>query len=101
MVAAETSLLGETEQAAEPSAQKETREIEQEVPTGTTAATDVDWETYAENMATAPSMPAYRPDSDEMPTLEQAATGGPSLSEHLMIQLQMAKLPPTKSAAPS
>lgn len=94
VVAAETSLLGETEQAADSVAQKEAREIEQEVPTGTQAATDVDWETYAENMATAPSMPSYRPDNDEMPTLDQAAMGGPSLAEHLMIQLQMAKLPP-------
>jgi len=94
VVRAETSLLGETEQTVDAGAQKESREIEQEVPTGTQAAADVDWETYAENMATAPSAPSYRPDNDEMPALDQAATTGPSLSEHLMMQLQMAKLPP-------
>ena len=94
VVRAETGLLGETEQTVDAGAQKESREIEQEVPTGTQAAADVDWETYAENMATAPSAPSYRPDNDEMPALDQAATTGPSLSEHLMMQLQMAKLPP-------
>lgn len=97
-VRAETSLLGETEQAVEQPTQKETRDTQQEVPAGTQAATDVDWETYAENMATSPTAPAHRPDSDELPTLEQTATRGPSLTEHLMQQLKMAELRPDEEA---
>lgn len=91
---AEAGLLGETEQVLVQPTQKETRETETEVPTDTQPASDVDWETYAENMATAGAAPSYRPDSEEMPSLEQTATRGPSLVEHLMEQLHMAVLPP-------
>lgn len=90
---AEAGMLGETEQSLSQPAQKDNRETESELPTETQTASEVDWETYAENMATAPTAPSYKPDSDEMPSLEQTATRGPSLVEHLMEQLAMAELP--------
>ncbi len=98
--AVEASFLGETEQTLAQPTQKETRETASEVPTESEAhsSNDVDWETYAENLATAPTAPAYRADNDELPTLEQTATRGPSLVEHLMEQLSMAELPPDEEA---
>jgi RNA polymerase sigma-54 factor len=95
--AAEASLLGETEQAISQPEKKDARETEAEVPTDAQTAPDVDWESYAENMATAPSAPSYRADNDELPSLEQTATRGPSLVEHLMEQLNMAEMPPEEA----
>lgn len=90
-VRAETSLLGETERSAEPAATqvKEAGEGEKEIPSDGQTASEVDWETYLENSATAPAMPSFRPDSEEMPSLEQTLTRGTSLQEHLLRQLNL------------
>ena len=91
--AAEASLLGETEQAIAQPTQKESRETESELPTEGQQANEMDWETYAENLATSPTAPSYRADNEELPSLEQTATRGPSLVEHLTEQVHMAELP--------
>jgi RNA polymerase sigma-54 factor len=97
----EQSMLGETERPVDQPAIKEPTEADKEVPTEGTA-TDIDWSTFLENSATAPSMPSGgRADSEELPSLEQTLTRRVSLTEHLMRQLHMAQLPPDEEACAS
>ncbi len=53
------------------------------------AVNEIDWENYLESYTMAPPMPAYRPDGDEMPSLEATLTRGESLFDHLAWQLKM------------
>jgi len=91
--------IGETEQpVAEPIA-KEQSEAGKEVPVDGQPTSEVDWTTFLENSATAPSMPAgERPDSEDMPSAGQTLRSGHSLEEHLMEQLRMARLPVEEEA---
>lgn len=89
----ESSLLGETEQVDERSGQKEAAVGEQEVPDGDRAAKDVDWEPILENAATAHIPSTGRLNDDDMPTVEQTASSGSSLSEHLLREIRLAQFP--------
>ncbi len=57
------------------------------------AVGEIDWENYLDNYTMAAPMPAYRGDSEEMPSLEATLTKPPSLTDHLGWQLRMAGLP--------
>jgi RNA polymerase sigma-54 factor len=83
-------LAAETEA---PLPQAPQREQEKEVPADGQVAGDVDWETYLENSATAPTAPTYRAQSDDLPSIEQTYSRRTSLTEHLLAQLNMAGLP--------
>ncbi|MEM9493311.1 MAG: RNA polymerase sigma-54 factor, partial [Myxococcota bacterium] len=61
-----------------------------EVKADSSAVNEIDWENYLESYSSSgPAAPAYRPDGDEMPSLEATLTRTASLSEHLMWQLKM------------
>jgi RNA polymerase sigma-54 factor len=53
------------------------------------AVTDFDWESYLENQASSPPLPASRPNSEELPSLESTLTRGTSLFEHLRWQIEL------------
>jgi len=63
-----------------------------EVKGDDSAVNEIDWENYLNDYSMAPPMPAYRPDSDEMPSLEATLTRGESLYDHLEWQLRMSEL---------
>ncbi|KAB2906492.1 MAG: RNA polymerase factor sigma-54 [Kofleriaceae bacterium] len=56
------------------------------------AVGEIDWENYLDNYTMGPPMPAYRGDSDEMPSLEATLTRPPSLHDHLAWQLKLSDL---------
>lgn len=85
--------IGETEEPITPPTAKEQIDAEKEVPVDTQPASDVDWTTYLENSATAPSLPATeRPDSDDLPSAAQTLRNNETLETHLLEQLRMARL---------
>ena len=88
---AEQQMQGETEISAP---NIETREVEHEV-TGdaTSAASEIDWDNYLENYSSAPSMPSYKPNNEELPSLESTLTKKTSLFEHLVWQLKLSHFP--------
>src|SRR5688500_18545228 len=53
------------------------------------AVTEIDWENYLDNYSSAPPMPAYRADNEDLPSLEATLTKPPSLYDHLVWQLKM------------
>jgi RNA polymerase sigma-54 factor len=63
-----------------------------EVKTDEKAVNEIDWENYLDNYTMAPPMPAYRPDNDDMPSLEATLTRSESLHDHLAWQLKMSDL---------
>ena len=65
-----------------------------EIKGDATAVNEIDWENYLDNYSLAPSMPGFRGDGDEMPSLEQTLTKAPSLHEHLAWQLKMTNMTP-------
>src|SRR5947209_6637647 len=83
---AEQQLQAETEVAAP---QTENRETEKEVTGDSQAANEIDWDNYLENYSSAPSMPSYKPSSDELPSLESTLSKKTSLFEHLVWQLKL------------
>src|SRR5262249_25414336 len=91
----EHSFEGETEVAAP---NVETREATQEV-TGDSntsesqAVSEIDWENYIESYTSAPSMPSFKPNNDELPSLESTLTKKTSLYDHLVWQLRLDKMP--------
>src|SRR5262245_49231165 len=64
--------VGETELAPAPSPERAEREPE--VKTDGAAVNEIDWENYLDNYTMAPPMPAYRSNSDELPSLESTLT---------------------------
>src|SRR5688572_23514106 len=56
------------------------------------AVGEIDWENYLDNYTMGPPMPAYRGDSEEMPSLEATLTRPPSLHDHLAWQLKLSNL---------
>jgi RNA polymerase sigma-54 factor len=63
-----------------------------EVKADGSAVNEIDWENYLDNYSMAPPMPAYRPDSDELPSLEATLTRTESLHDHMVWQLKMSDL---------
>src|SRR5262249_23584748 len=80
---------GETEV---PEQSLERLDKEPEVKTEGQAVNEIDWENYLDNYTMAPPMPAYRQQSDELPSLEATLTKRPSLFDHLAWQLKLALL---------
>jgi RNA polymerase sigma-54 factor len=56
------------------------------------AVNEIDWENYLDHYTMAAPMPAYRPDNDELPSLEATLTRSTSLFEHLTWQLKLSDL---------
>jgi RNA polymerase sigma-54 factor len=88
------SFEGETEVAAP---QTENSQATQEV-TGDSggesqAVSEIDWENYIESYTSAPSMPSFKPNNDELPSLESTLTKKTSLYDHLVWQLRLDKMP--------
>ena len=59
---------------------------------GDAAVNEIDWENYLDNYSMAAPMPSYRPDSDELPSLEATLTRTESLHDHLVWQLKMSDM---------
>jgi RNA polymerase sigma-54 factor len=78
---------GETELPAPELSQK--TDGPTEVKTDTQAVNEIDWDNYLENYTMAPPMPAYRPNNDELPSLEATLTKKASLFDHLAWQLKL------------
>src|SRR6185436_10893173 len=90
------SFEGETEVAAP---NTENREATQEVSGDASAPesqanSEIDWENYIESYTSAPSMPSFKPNNDELPSLESTLTKKTSLYDHLVWQLRLDKMPP-------
>src|SRR2546428_6344575 len=49
-------------------------------------ADEIDWDRYLENHALQQPPPSFRPDNDELPSIEATLTKRPDLTEHLMWQ---------------
>jgi RNA polymerase sigma-54 factor len=89
----ETLRIGETET---PVAQVPSEKVENtaEVKPDTRsdeAVADFDWDTYLENQSNAAPMPSFRPNSDELPSIEATLTRGTSLFDHLEWQLKLTR----------
>ena len=69
-------------------------EGETEVKADENAVNEIDWENYLDNYTMGSPAPSYRPDGDELPSLEQTLTKGESLYDHLEWQLKMSDLSP-------
>src|SRR6266545_2121971 len=63
-----------------------------EIKADGSAVNEIDWENYLDNYSMAPPMPSYRPDSDELPSLEATLTRTESLHDHMVWQLKMSDL---------
>ena len=55
------------------------------------AVADFDWDTYLESQSNAPPMPTYRPNTEDLPSLEATLTRGTSLFDHLEWQLKLSR----------
>lgn len=98
----EPELLGGDEQVARQAESAGNTEIpliegNKDVPAGEvkadgSAVNEIDWENYLDSYSMGPSTPAYRPDGDDLPSLEATLTRSESLSDHLMWQLKMSDL---------
>jgi RNA polymerase sigma-54 factor len=89
---AEQQLQAETEV---PAPQTENREVEKEVTADGQATSEIDWDNYLENYTSAPSLPAYKANNEELPSLESTLTKKTSLFEHLVWQLKLSKFDET------
>jgi RNA polymerase sigma-54 factor len=87
----EARLTGETET---PAPQVEVPEERAEVKADAEAVSQIDWDSYLENYATAPPLPASRPQTDELPSLEATLSKKTSLFDHLAWQLKLSNFTP-------
>ncbi len=53
---------------------------------------EIDWESYLDSYQAQGSMPSFRPDGDDLPSIEQTLTRAANLHDHLEWQLKMAEL---------
>ena len=67
-----------------------------EIKGDASAVSEIDWENYLDSYQAGPSMPGFRGDGEEMPSLEATLTRPPSLHDHLAWQLKMTDLSPEK-----
>jgi len=63
-----------------------------EVKADQNAVNEIDWENYLDNYTMSAPMPAYRGDSEDLPSLEATLTKPMSLQDHLAWQLKMSNL---------
>ncbi len=85
-VTAKIETAGTTET---PVAETSSGDAQTEVKADQSAVNEIDWENYLEAYTTAPPMPVYRPDHDDLPSLEATLTRSESLFDHLVWQLKM------------
>jgi RNA polymerase sigma-54 factor len=90
---AETERIGETETPVTqiPSEKSETTSEVKADTRSDEAVADFDWDTYLETQSNAAPMPSFRPNSDEMPSIEATLTRGTSLFDHLEWQLKLTR----------
>jgi RNA polymerase sigma-54 factor len=81
---------GNTETPLEAQAVENPNQVE--VKADGTAVNEIDWENYLDNYSMASPMPAYRGDSEDLPSLEATLTRPPSLHDHLAWQLKLSDL---------
>src|SRR4029079_17093762 len=96
----ETELQGETE-VAPPSgeAPEHTAEVSgAETSSESPAVGESDGDNYIENYPSSPSMPSFKPNNDELPSLESTLTKKTSLEDHLVWQLKLAPFPAGEGA---
>ncbi|MEO6777684.1 MAG: RNA polymerase factor sigma-54 [Kofleriaceae bacterium] len=67
-----------------------------EIKGDASAVNEIDWENYLDSYQAGPSMPGFRGDGEEMPSLEATLTRPPSLHDHLAWQLKMTDLSPER-----
>jgi RNA polymerase sigma-54 factor len=90
----ESQLAGETEVTAPNLESRETaQEVTPDAGGESQAVSEIDWENYIENYSSAPAMPSFKPNNDELPSLESTLTKKTSLYDHLVWQLKLSKLP--------
>jgi RNA polymerase sigma-54 factor len=90
---AETLRIGETETPVTqvPSEKVEnTAEVKPDTRSDEAVA-DFDWDTYLETQSNAAPLPSFRPNSDELPSIEATLTRGTSLFDHLEWQLKLTR----------
>ena len=90
---AETERIGETEtpvtQVADDKLET-TAEVKADSRSDEAVA-DFDWDTYLESQSNAAPMPSFRPNSDDLPSVEATLTRGTSLFDHLEWQLKLTR----------
>ena len=69
--------------------QPERTDDTREVKADGEAVREIDWDSYLEHHTLAPPMPTYRPNNDELPSLESTLTRKTSLDDHLLWQMRM------------
>jgi len=90
----EQELSGETEVAA-PSMEtnEHTQEVSSDSAGETQAVNEIDWENYIDSYSNnGPQAPSFRPNNDELPSLESTLTKKTSLYDHLVWQLRLSKM---------
>jgi RNA polymerase sigma-54 factor len=90
LIARQVEQAGNTELpvAETPTADAQTAEVKADG----SAVNEIDWENYLDNYSSSAPMPSYRPDSDDLPSLEATLTRTESLHDHLVWQLKMSEL---------
>jgi RNA polymerase sigma-54 factor len=95
----EQGLAGETEVAAPDNERtSHTEEVGSNGNAETQAVSEIDWENYLDSYSSGPTAPSYRPNSEELPSLESTLSKKTSLYDHLEWQLRMSKMPPDEEA---
>ena len=90
---AEAERIGETEILVARASEDKidtTTEVKPDSRSGDAVA-DFDWDTYLESQSNAPPMPTYRPNTEDLPSLEATLTRGTSLFDHLEWQLKLSR----------
>jgi len=89
----EAERIGETDTPVmQPSGDRleTTAEVKADTRSGEAVA-EFDWESYLEGQSMAPPIPSYRPNNDDLPSLESTLTRGTSLFDHLEWQLKLSR----------
>ena len=81
-IARHVETAGTTELPPDAAKKTETTEVKAD----SSAVNEIDWESYLESYTMSAPTPAYRPDSDDLPSYEATLTRSESLSEHLAIR---------------
>ena len=90
LIARQHEQAGNTELpvADKPTADTQTAEVKADG----SAVNEIDWENYLDSYSSSAPMPSYRPDSDDLPSLEATLTRTESLHDHMVWQLKMSEL---------
>jgi RNA polymerase sigma-54 factor len=92
---AEHDLQGDTElPTSTAEAPEHTSEVSgTETSSESQAVNEIDWENYIDSYTSSPSMPSFKPNNDELPSLESTLSKKTSLEDHLVWQLRMSHMP--------